>query len=630
MKYIFICTLFLILSYNCLSQDNNMIAADSLLIYKVDSLNEVGINFLTKAPTKGIKINKRALKISKNINYKRGAAISLNYISRHNYRMAQYDIAQDNLFKALNIHKEIGFKKGVMITYQSLGVIYSNMNKFDEALEYINKAIEIATELNHTFSIGISYGNMAIVYKEQEKYDEAIKNYNISLEIFKKEKKKYQTARTLYNMGNLYVKIKQYDKALKSNTKAFKLYKELNNEAGIIVSKMLYGTIYTKKKKLKLAEQYLLKAYEDSRNFEEFEKEATLYNYLYHLYNAKKDYKNALKYHVLYQDLYEKKTKEKSLQNTTFAKERYQSELKETENQNLLSQQKLNQDKIKEQKYFIIIISILFLSVIISSLLRYRQKAISNKLLNNQKEKLINLVNKLNSLIKEKDSIMSILSHDLKNPFNVILGLLDSLESDYGHLDEKEIKDYIKMSATASKSAYALLEDILTWSRTQTNGIKLNPQETNLHELCKKSIDVLQPSAKRKKIKLENITDKNTLIRLDKFTISTAINNITSNALKFTKEGGSISISSETNKKNVYIKIKDTGVGMSQSKINQLFKLENGITTVGTNNEKGTGLGLLICHEFILLNNGKIIIESQEGKGSTFTIILPLNNNRTL
>lgn len=625
MKCIVIFILNILISYNCLSQDKKiMIEIDSILVNKVDSLNRSGINLLYDKPTKGIKLNKKALRISREINYKKGEAISLNNISRHNYVMAQYDIAQRQVFEALEIHKQIGYKKGILISYQSLGVIYRIIEKYDEAIENINKAIELGTKINNHFSVGISYGNMAIIYKELGNYEEAIKNYNLSLEIFKKENNEYQIARTLHNMGNLYIKLELYDTALNLNTQALKIFKKIDNKMGIVISSMSYGSIYTKKGEYQHAERYLKKAYENSRKIEYFIKEATLYKYFYNLYKTKKDYKNALKYYTLYKELREKEISEKGLRNITFAKERYQTELKENENHNLLIQQKLNKEKIKSQEYFIFIIVILFTLVIISALLRYRQKVKTNKILKNQKKELTKLVNKLNTILKEKNRIMSILSHDLKNPFNVIIGLLDTLDSDYKDLNNKERKEYIEVCARASKSAYTLLNDILTWSRTQTEGIKLNPVEINLHELCDRSINVLKPTAQKKNITLRNIINKNTIVSLDQFTISTVINNITSNALKFTESGGSIIISTEMNKNNVLIKIRDTGVGMSESKIKKLFQLDNNITTVGTNNEKGTGLGLLICHEFVLLNKGKIIVESKEGKGSIFTITIPI------
>lgn len=625
MKCIVIFILSIFFSYNCLSQDEKIIIdIDSILINKVDSLNILGINLLYKKPTKGIKLNKKALKISKEINYKKGEAISLNNISRHNYVMAQYDIAQKQVFEALEIHKQIDYKKGILISYQSLGVIYRITEKYDEAIENINKAIELGKRINNNFSVAISYGNIAIVYKELENYEEAIKNYNLSLEIFKKENNEYQIARTLHNMGNLYIKLKQYDKALNLNTQALERFKKIDNKIGIVVSSMSYGSIYTKKGKYQLAEKHLKEAYKKSRDIEYFIKEATLYRYFYNLYKTKKDYKKALRYYTLYKELHEKEISEKGLRNITFAKERYQTKLKENENQNLLIQQKLNKEKIKSQEYFIFIIVILFTLVIISALLRYRQKVNTNKVLKKQKEELTILVNKLNNILKEKNRIMSILSHDLKNPFNVIIGLLDTLNSDYEDLSNKERIEYIQICERASKSAYTLLSDILTWARTQSEGIQLSPLKTNLHELCEKSINVLKPTAQKKGITLKNIINKDIVIKVDQFTLSTVINNITSNALKFTEEGGSIIISTETNKNNILIKIKDTGVGMSESKIEKLFKLDNNITTLGTNNEKGTGLGLLICHEFIILNKGKIIVESKEGKGSTFIINIPM------
>lgn len=614
----------ILLALYSFSQENmNSIKVDSTLINKVDSLNEASINLIHSSSSKAIILSKKAMEIAKDINYKKGEAISLNYMGKIYYNMSEYSIAHDYQIKALEIHKEIGYKIGIAISLESLGVIYSAIDKHDDALKSFNESLNIYAELNKQTAIASAHGNIAITYKEQALYDKAIEHYKISLDIYTKENNKFNIARTLYNIGNLYYDEKKYDKALSYTQDALSTFEKIDNRFGIILSYIGLGRIYKEKKEFNLAEDYLVKALKMSSKIDSFSKYEYLHKTLYQFYYAKNDYKNALKHYTLYQEQHEKSISEKNLEQINFAKEKYQTELIDKENEVLINKQILDEKLIQQQKILIAIILLSACIISISLFLRYRIKKKANIILEKQKEDLSILVKQLNILNKEKDGFMSILSHDLKNPFNVIIGLLDLLNNQYDELDKDEIKEYILHAANASNSAFTLLEDILTWSRTQSKGISVNPEEIKLYKLCDKSIEVLIPMAQKKNISIENLINKNIILKVDAFTLSTIISNITSNAIKFTKEGGHINISSEQENENILIKIKDDGVGMTQAKIDELFQLNKNMSTEGTNQEKGTGLGLLICYEFAKLNNASINVESEEGKGTTFIIGLP-------
>ena len=177
---------------------------------------------------------------------------------------------------------------------------------------------------------------------------------------------------------------------------------------------------------------------------------------------------------------------------------------------------------------------------------------------------------------------------------------------------------------TASLYAYDLLENLLTWARTQTDEIQINKEELNLKKLVATSISTLLPNAASKNISVINKVQAELIISIDENTALTFIRNLVSNAIKFTHKGGHVTIDSHLNEDNIRLHISDTGVGMSPEVIANLFQIDKGISTKGTNNEMGTGLGLILCKEFIERNGGSIIVKSEVNTGSEFIITLPL------
>ncbi|HUS86944.1 MAG TPA: two-component regulator propeller domain-containing protein [Bacteroidales bacterium] len=230
---------------------------------------------------------------------------------------------------------------------------------------------------------------------------------------------------------------------------------------------------------------------------------------------------------------------------------------------------------------------------------------------------------KLSEANATKDKFFSIIAHDLLNPFGVILGLSDILNSEYDDIDMLERKNMINEIDKSSKLTYQLLENLLTWSRSQRGKIQINKERFNLKELVTNSVECYMPGADKKNLQIiNNISDK-IEIEVDKFTISMVINNIINNAIKFTPKGGKITISALTVDDRIKLIVQDTGIGMSQETVAKLFRIDESYSTLGTNKEKGTGLGLIICKEFIEMNKGSIEVKSEAGKGSSFIIYLP-------
>lgn len=222
-----------------------------------------------------------------------------------------------------------------------------------------------------------------------------------------------------------------------------------------------------------------------------------------------------------------------------------------------------------------------------------------------------------------KDKFFKIISHDLRGPFNTIIGFSNLLNEEYDSLNDLRRKECIKHINMSSIYSFNLLENLLTWARTQTDEITINKEELNLKKLVETAISTALLLADSKNISVNNNVQPELILSIDKNTALTFIRNIVNNAIKFTHKGGSITIDSHVNEDSISLHITDTGVGISPEVIDQLFQIGKDISTNGTNNEKGTGLGLILCKEFVERNGGSITVKSEVNKGSEFIIVLP-------
>lgn len=234
----------------------------------------------------------------------------------------------------------------------------------------------------------------------------------------------------------------------------------------------------------------------------------------------------------------------------------------------------------------------------------------------------------LKDVISKKDRFLSIMSHDLRGPFNSMLGFAEILNNDFESLEKEDQIKYINLIYQGIENTYKLLENLLNWSYTQSGAIEFVPVKTNVYFLCREILEIINFSADQKNIRLINKVPESTVVFADKNMLSTIIRNLVSNAIKFTPRGGEIIIALkgmliEDQKKMIQISVKDSGVGMSKSRQDKLFDISGISSTSGTENETGTGLGLILCKEFTDKHKGKIWVESEKNNGSEFIFTIP-------
>ncbi|MDQ7818171.1 MAG: PAS domain S-box protein [Melioribacteraceae bacterium] len=231
----------------------------------------------------------------------------------------------------------------------------------------------------------------------------------------------------------------------------------------------------------------------------------------------------------------------------------------------------------------------------------------------------------LNQLNATKDKFFSIIAHDLRNPFITILGFSELLLSDFNDLTDDEKTYYISEMHKSAEISHSLLQNLLQWSRAQTGKIEFNPTRISILNSVSQNTELLNSSAQKKQIELNGDIDTSIHVNADEDMLNTILRNLITNAIKFTPKGGKVSVSAEIKADMVEIIVNDTGVGMDENTRKKLFRLDETQTTAGTDNEAGTGLGLVLCKEFVERHGGQIRVESEPGNGSKFIFTLPIS-----
>ena len=281
--------------------------------------------------------------------------------------------------------------------------------------------------------------------------------------------------------------------------------------------------------------------------------------------------------------------------------------------------------------WWFILLEVILGSCLIIFVYIYLLNIKTNKILTEQNEK-IKITNmqlkeseqNLKELVATKDKFFRIISHDLKNPFTSLLSISEMIHENYQLVEEKEKQTGIRKIHESVKHIFSLLENLLTWSRSQTGKIHFNPEEFDLSELISQTVRLYSASADKKEIQLKQTCSQNAIVKADRNMCSSILRNLINNAIKFSNPKTEIRINVE--KSNAFLKVQviDQGVGIEKENLDKLFRIDLKYKTTGTLGEKGTGLGLLLCKEFAETNGGKIWVESSPGKGSTFSFLVPV------
>ncbi|RXP60870.1 tetratricopeptide repeat protein [Lutibacter sp. HS1-25] len=542
----------------------------------------------------------------------------LNFLGVSKKQHGDYSAALDYHFKVLDMNIEPDNIE-IAYAYNNIGEIYRLLGKNEEAIEYANKALKI-NELIHN-EAGMSYNLILIgsVLGSEEKWDEALIKFKSALQLRVNNGNPERLSIMNYHIGNYFLKLNQPDSALVYYQQSIDGFKKSN---GTDMSQIVYGKYYAATKQLQLAEHNLKSAIE-TLNGKPSEILLELYETLSLVYFEQNDFKNA---YLLQLESTQLKDSLFKIDNT-----RKITQL-EKDLEFKIERVKYEADIVKQKRvtYGLIIILLLFVgfAYIIYKSLRFQKR--TNQKLHELNQEIVNGKLALEHANKElelsnatKDKFFSIIAHDLKSPFNSIMGFSEILKGNIETNHPEEIKKYANIIYNSAAGTLTLLENLLDWARIQSSKINFEPTKINLCKTVNETINLIGETANKKKVKLINKVSSNIFVKGDENMVSTIVRNLIVNAIKYSFPEGNVIISAKSNVNKIEISIIDNGVGMDEEMVQNLFVLNSGTSTLGTNNEKGTGLGLILCKEFIQMHNEKMFIESETGKGSTFRFTLP-------
>jgi signal transduction histidine kinase/tetratricopeptide (TPR) repeat protein len=554
---------------------------------------------------------KLAINFAKKNNDLSQIAYSLNNIGDYYYKSALFSVALENIFNSYEIFEQIGDERGMAYALNDIGEIYLKQNDYQKALKYFLQSGEIRLRITDTRGYAKSLLNQAAVYFKQEKDEIALDTYKKARLYNKKANYFKGESWVLAGISDIYIRQGLFDKALDNRFNSLSIDLEIGNKYGEIINYNQIAAIYLSKGVFKKAEDYLIKALYESEHTGNLDQQLKSYDLLRQLYFKSGHNLTAYKYFESYNNMKDSIFSQESANKIADLQTAFISERKDRENEILRKDIEFGQ----KNNTYLIIISLLVSGAVFLFISKFRLEKRANNLLNEANQKL-------SEINAQKDKMFSIIGHDLKNPAGTIQNLLNVLIEDYSELEEVEKKQLIQSAFTSSKRHTKLLLELLEWGNLSSGLIDVENIQLKLNDIVLQLVELLTPSANEKSIDIEYMIEDN-IIFSDKNMINTVLRNLVSNSIKFTPQGGRISISSYQDDQFHYILTKDNGTGIETNKIDELFRIDKVVTSRGTAGESGTGLGLLIANEFVKKCGGEILVKSKLGVGSEFIIKLP-------
>jgi len=550
-------------------------------------------------------------------------------------KMSLYPEALDQHEKAIKEFEILHDSMGLAFAYANIGNVFVGAGQLDKALEYNLKSLQMKKLLGDSIQLAYSLRTTAMALQALHQYDTAIILYHQAIEIYQRKKYDYALANTYYHLGSvLLLSENKQNLALIYLSKAKRIFNKLNNVYGTALAQYEAGKIHLRLGESTKAKAYFDEALQMAIKANNPKLQMDIYHQLAHLYAKLGDYQKAFENHHIYALINDSLYSETFSKNLAEMAAKFKNDQQKTEIALLKKENELikNEQELSSAYLIMLVLGIVF-SLLLALILYFRnnEKKKNNRRLEQEiiegkkkEQKLLESEKKLSLANDTKDKFFSIISHDLRSPFGAVRGLIGMLASDYDDFDNAERREMIDEINRAANHTFDLLNDLLAWSRTQRGTIDFRPETIELKDFCHKKLDVLLSQAQKKNIIVQCEIKEETRVNADRNMLDTILRNMVSNAIKFTHQGGSVWISAGKNGNDlVQIQVKDNGVGINKERLSEIFDVGSQYTSRGTNNEGGTGLGLVLCKEFVEKHQGTISVESHEGRGSTFIFTLP-------
>jgi signal transduction histidine kinase len=550
-------------------------------------------------------------------------AIDYNNIANDYYDLGEYDEAYNYFTQSYRVAKNNNDSLRMAIALHNVGRVFKELSQYDRALNHLKISMKLSEKLNDKEGIPYAYDEIGDVMIRRGKYDSALQSLTYSLKLTREQNLNVLEPKTLAKLATVYLHNKDHTTALAYYDTTYQLHAKTNNRFGIAEVNLGRGVVLLDQRQYDEALEYVTGSLAIAKESNARILEIKCYTMLSELWEAKGDFKKSLSYFKEYQKL-EDSLFSQDMQEKLFRDQmRFATEAKDSQIAALSRARDERDDQIKRQDFIfnILVVVVALTGILLATVYRsgQRRRQINTLLLQHQ-EDMEKRSEELERLNQVKDKFFSIISHDLRSPINALAGLLDLL--DKGAVKPEELPNHVQELKSRFNHTRTLLNNLLDWTLLQMDKLNLQANKIDLHKIVDENIQLLA-SVQNKQIELKNLIPASAIAWADSNTVNLVIRNLMTNAIKFTNDRGVVVIAAEEKPTEWLVSVSDNGIGMNADVLKILFDKTAPYTTRGTANEKGTGLGLILCKEFVEKNGGKIWVDSKPGEGSKFSFTLP-------
>ena len=537
--------------------------------------------------------------------------------------IGNFDKEAEYFFKSLKWSELINDRDGVAWAYEGLYNTYKGQGDLDKAVEMIEKALTVRKEMGYLSQIGMDYYKLGHVYRLQSMFDKSTSTLQKALRIFKENGFKKEEAMLYQEIGSLYNEKKEYILAEKYHQKAITIYKGLNNKGWLSECYKHLALNYMSKGEYSLAKDNFMEALKIARLANKNKTRLDILQGLYRLDSIQHHNASALKYYQQFKNLEDSLfslNKETQIQELTI---QYETEKKEQEIESLKTREVLQSKALeaeKTQKLYFGGSAVMASTVVILMVLLYTRAKKNKQHIESQNKEL-------SQLNATKNRFFGIIAHDIRGPLTALHGITNLLKYHVKKGNEENLDKIATQIENSGVKVSALLDNLLMWALSQEGAMPYQPQRIALKPIVTESISYFREMALAKEIEITVNIAEEISIYADEDMLGTIFRNLISNSIKFTPHDGKVSVSAKESHDEIKIEVQDNGKGMSEEKLKKIFLMDDTKITPGTNAEKGTGLGLILVHDFIKVNRGTIQVNSKVNQGTVFSMTLPSDMN---
>ncbi len=598
-----------------------------------DSLLSIANSLESENPLKASQAALQALELSQNIGYSDGIADSYNVLGSLYIIFGDYDIALEYLLVALEMYLDKEDFEKIGHTQNKIASVHILQENYESATRYFQSAIDQLKEVGNLELIGQATMNLGVTYYYMKDYDLALEYYELARNMTETEIDSPRLNMiAITNIGNVLIEMDRFDEAEKHLEKAIQFFDENNYYVNLSGSNLYLAKLYKRTRDYEKALKYAERGRDIALSINQSQYTLEGYEMVAKVYERLGDYENA---HEQFKKYHAEHTKVLNLERITQISQiqnQFDIEQKDQQIDLLNKEAALSAVQLSEQMLWrnFLLIGLLFL-VVITTLLYYlnSQRKRANMLLNKRRKEIEKQNEKLLQLNEEKNQFMGIAAHDLRNPLSSIIGITDLLETTIK--DDQENKTYIDIIRQSSDRMLNMINNFLDVNLIENGLSEKNLELENISELLQEIANAYKNKADSKGIHLEiNLLKENITVLLNKGNFRSIIDNLLSNALKFSEKGSTVTLSVNLRNEHVEICVKDTGLGIDEADQKKLFKRFSRLSNKPTGNESSTGLGLYIVKNLTESMNGTISCESKVGKGTVFIITFPIAKDAVL